>query len=45
MFKVHTGYSRCGKSRYKRFDTIEDASAYCNYVFARVGIVLSIEKE
>lgn len=42
IFKVHTGYDRCGRERNQYFATMADARAYCEYVFKRSGFVLSI---
>lgn len=41
-FKVHVGYTRTGRNRWRRFATLADASAFCSAIFAKTGIVLSI---
>jgi hypothetical protein len=38
-FRVHIG----GK-RYRKFDTLQDACAFCSKVFAQTGIVLAITR-
>lgn len=36
-YQVH-----CGGKRYRYFDTMEEASAFCNEVHARTKVILSI---
>ncbi len=41
-FKVHVGYTRKGNARYRRFITLNEATAYCQRVFRVSGVVLSV---
>ena len=42
MYKVHIGYAKTGRDRWRRFQTIEAATAFCSDVFRRKNIVLAI---
>jgi hypothetical protein len=41
-YKVHIGYTKTGRDRWCRFQTIEAATAFCSDVFRRKNIVLAI---
>ena len=43
-YKVHTGYTPSGRDKWKRFDTLQNATLFCSEVFNRCGIVLTIVK-
>lgn len=44
-YRVPTGYNaRTGRTRYRRFATLQDAVAFCSVVFRRKGVVLAIER-
>lgn len=43
-YKVNVGYTSAGRPRNLYFDSQDKASAFCNDVFARTGVVLSIVK-
>lgn len=43
-YKVHIGYTRKGRYRWKFFDTIEEATALVSAVFQETKIVLAILK-
>lgn len=42
MFKVHIGYTSKGNDRWRKFDTLESANAFCERVRAASGLILSI---
>ena len=42
MYKVHIGYTRAGRDRWKRFPTLESANAFCEKVRAVTGTILTI---
>lgn len=42
MFRVHIGYTITGRNRWRKFATLAEASTYCDRVFRRRGVVLSI---
>lgn len=44
-YRVHVGYTRQGRNRWRRFATLAEASAFCQTVFRRTRIVLTIEAE
>jgi hypothetical protein len=44
LFRVHIGYTRSGRDRWRKFVTLTEASAFCNRVFHLKGVVLSITK-
>lgn len=44
MFKVHIGYTRKGRDRWRRFETMAEAIAFCQRIFAATSVVLSIVK-
>ena len=41
-YKVHIGYTRAGRNRWRRFSTLETASQFCERVRQATGIILSI---
>lgn len=41
-YKVNIGFTATGKPRFRRFATLEEATALCSEVFQKSGIVLSI---
>lgn len=42
MLKVHIGYTKSGRNRWKRFPLIEQANAYCEQERQRTGHVLTV---
>lgn len=44
MFRVHIGYTRTGRNRWRRFATLEAATAFCQAVHKATRIVLAIER-
>jgi hypothetical protein len=42
-FKVHVGYTATGRNRWRRFETLALASAFCEAVHRETGVFLSIE--
>jgi len=44
MFKVHIGYTRTGRNRWRRFATLEAATVFVNAVHTATRIVLTIER-
>lgn len=44
MFKVHVGYTKTGSDRWKRYATLAEASAACEAVRKKTGIILTIIK-
>lgn len=42
MFKVHVGYTRSGRNRWRRFTTIDDAKAFCERIHRATGVILTI---
>jgi hypothetical protein len=42
MYRVHIGYTRNGNDRWRYFDSLDVAVAFCGSVFRRSGLVLSI---
>lgn len=41
-YKVHIGYTSKGNDKWRKFGTMEAASSFCNEVFSRTKVVLSI---
>lgn len=44
MYKVHIGYTIKGNDRWKKFPTLKKANEFCNQVFAKTKIILTIVK-
>lgn len=42
MYKVHIGYTAIGRNKYRKFSTLQAAIEYCDSVFLKTGVVLSI---
>jgi hypothetical protein len=42
MYKVHIGYTKAGRDKWRKFETLATANAFCSEVFEKTGIVLSI---
>ena len=42
QFKVHIGYTKTGRNRYRVFRSMKEASDFCSAVFDKTKIVLSI---
>lgn len=42
MYRVHVGYTRSGRDRWIKFDTLEKANAFCNEVMFATGTVLTV---
>lgn len=43
MYRIHIGYTRNGGSRWRYYDTLDEARRICNEVASRTGIILTIE--
>lgn len=41
-YRVHVGYTRAGRNRWRRFPTLARASQFCEAVRLRTGIILTI---
>lgn len=41
-FKVHIGYTRSGRNRWRKFATLAEASRFCESVRTATGIILTI---
>lgn len=44
-YKVHCGYTTNGRNKWKRFETLESATVFCNKVFLACKTVLTIEAD
>jgi hypothetical protein len=42
MFKVHVGYTATGRNRWRRFVTLDAASAFCERVRRATRAILTI---
>lgn len=43
-YRVHIGYTRTGRDRWRKFATLADASRFCEAVWQATGIILSIQE-
>lgn len=44
VYKIHVGYTKTGRDKWKKFDTLEAANATCEAVRKQTGIILTIIK-
>ena len=42
MYKVHIGYTASGRGKYRKFETLQEAQSFCDEVFLKTGVVLTI---